>query len=739
MQSSKTQLWQLLLCLFLTPLLCAQEAKQAAQLQVADLFDLTKQMQKPYARPQAWLDEEHYLAIGHLKPKGPPLCLAVEASTGKAKVLVDPNAMVQALAGLPGFDEQQAIALVVRPRDFQFNKDHSALLLNTAADLFHYDLQSKQVRRLTQGPSEEVGEAHAPNGKMVAFVQDYNLHVVDLMGGRPRPLTAGGHKDLLFGRLDWVYQEELYGRGNFKGFWWSPKSTHLAFLRLDESPVQEFTLVSDVPTRPKVEVENYPKAGDANPEVSLGVVPVRGGEPLYFDLSHYGTQDLLISRVAWHPDGSEVYFQVQDRQQTWLDLLAGKVGEARPRLVLHEGSDCWVEAKFNPHWLADGDQFLWLSERDGFQHIYLYNRDGTLHARLSVGEYEVDEILNVDEENKQIHVLSDRGDWKEQHLWRLSFDGKTSERITKRGGWHRVTMSPMGSKYWDHYSNALYMGELVVAQADGSVLSRAETSDMQPFNKLALPAPEFVQVKNRNGFQMEAMLIKPLGFKEGQAYPTLCYTYSGPHAPSVKNAWGRFNFLWHQLLAQRGYLIWICDNRSASGQGRQSAAACYKKMGQTELQDLEDGVKWLIDKGYANPKRIGIWGWSYGGYQTSYCLTHSKVWSMGMAVNPVTDHYLYDSIYTERYMGLPQTNKAGYDAASVNQAAKDLHGELLLVAASMDDNVHMQNSLQFAHALQQAGKSFQFMVYPRLRHSIGNKNSRVHLYQMMTDFVEANL
>jgi dipeptidyl-peptidase-4 len=238
---------------------------------------------------------------------------------------------------------------------------------------------------------------------------------------------------------------------------------------------------------------------------------------------------------------------------------------------------------------------------------------------------------------------------------------------------------------------------------------------------------------------LEGMLIKPRGFEPGKRYPTLCFTYAGPHAQQVRDRWGGRNYLWHQMMAQKGYLVWVCDNRSASGKGRASAKACHLRLGQVELQDLEDAVQHAIQQGWTDPARVGTWGWSYGGYQTCYCLTHSKVWKLGIAVNPVTDWAFYDSIYTERYMGLPQVNEEGYRKASVIKAAADLHGKLLLVHATMDDNVHIQNSLALVHALQIAGKQFQFMPYPRVRHDIGSQKQQMHLFQMMADFVAANL
>ena len=728
------------------PSLRCQERKQ---LKLDDVLTLPKKLNGDYLAPIAWLDAQHYLAFGKAaSKKGAPGSgdgvaeagfLRVHATTGSVASFVDHTALAKSLAGLAGVSGKAARAIARDKSVFQWRSDHGAVLMNLANDLFHYDRATKKAVRLTFSPGTEVGEDFSPDGKMVAFIHDYNLHVVDVADRRVRPLTKGGHKDLLFGRLDWVYQEELYGRGNFKGFWWAPDSKSIAFLRLDESPVKEFTIVSDRPVRPKVEVENYPKAGDPNPKVDLAVVPVAGGDPRFFDLSRYGTTDVLISRVAWHPDSTEVYFQVQDRAQTWLDLVAGDATTGKVRLLFREKSDCWVEADANPMWFDHGQSFLWLSERDGFKHLYRYGRDGKLAERLTSGAYEVDELLGIDEPGGWIYVLADQGDSRQEHLWRRSLKGKKWQKITKEPGWHGADLSPDYRLFLDSSSSIGNKQTIVVRQTDGAEVRKVGSARMDLLAPYGLIPPELIKVKNRRGFEMDAMLIRPANMEAGRRYPVLCHIYSGPHAPRVRNRWGGVFYLWHQMLAQQGYLVWICDNESASGRGRKASKACYKNMGTTEMQDLEDSVKWLVKNNAADPERMGIWGWSYGGYQTSFCLTHSKVWNLGIAVNPVTDWRFYDSIYTERYMGLPSTNADGYKRASVIRAAGNLHGKLLLVHATMDDNVHLQNSLQFAWALQQAGKQFRFMAYPRVRHGIRDAKLRLHLFAMMTEFIEQNL
>ena len=707
-----------------------------------DVFALPGRMTKPHEAFRGWLDSQHYLVFGEVAQadkKARGFC-KVNAQTGEKALVFDHPRLTEALAKLPGFTRRDAEALANDPETFQWTRDRAGVLLNTAHDLVWYDVAKGSAVRLTSTPGTEVGEQASPDGRLVAFVgEDHNLQVVGTDGSAPRALTSGGSKDLLFGRLDWVYQEELYGRGNFQGYWWSPDSAMIALLRLDQSAVAEFTLAGDLPNQPIVELEKYPKAGAPNPTAALGVVDVRGGNVRWFDLSRYGRAETLIVRVQWHPDTSEVYFQVQDREQRWLELLAGNPRNGSVRVVLREESECWVLADGEPVWLDGGKTFLWLSERDGWKHIYHYQRDGKLLARVTEGPFEVDEISGVDEQARLVYFLSDKTDVKDVHLYRVGLDGKGLAAVTKEPGTHKAELSPDKAHFIDTFTSVGLLQKVDVKRVDDQVVRNLGESDMTPLAEYGLSPVEFVKVAARDGVELESMVIKPKGWQAGKPVPTLLHVYSGPHAPQVRNAWGRRHYLWHQYLAQKGYLVVVCDNRSASGKGRKATSACYRNLGETECKDLEDCVDWLVKQGLADAKRVAIWGWSYGGYQTGFCLTHSTKWAVGMAVNPVTDWHLYDSIYTERYMALPQNNPEGYRKSSVVGAAANLSGKLLLLTSTMDDNVHMQNTLQLARALQSAGKTFSMMMYPGVRHGFENPRQLRHVYLTMTEFLDKNL
>ena len=728
MRAMKTAL-SALVTLLVTTVASAQQA-----LQPIDMFRLDYFMTMGAEDPVAWLDGQHYLVFDAGKqPRGPSSWYRVVARTGARSEYVDKMSLVRSL------NADEAAGAIEDAANWTWAEDHARFVVNVGGDLFAAGLDG-EATRLTNTPEvEEVGVRFSPDGETVAFIADYNLHVVPADGGDVRALTTAGHSDLFYGRLDWVYQEELYGRGNFQGYWWSPDSQRIALLKLDESPVEEFVLVSDVPARPEVERTNYPKVGEPNPVVEIGAIDVASGEAKWFDVSDYPAEDRLVVRVTWTPDSAEVFFQVQNREQTWLDMCAGDVASGGSRLVWRETSDCWVEAGPEPVWVQDGAAFLWLSERDGYKHIYRFGRSGEPQGRLTQGAWQVKELVSVDERAGCAYVLSDQGSKIQTHLYRVPLAGGELQRITAGRGTHDVDMAPDHKSFVTHWSDAETPGCVSLRDLDGDELRAIATSKPQMMTRFGVQFPEFFQIETRDGFEMEAMLIKPADYDASKQYPVVQFTYSGPHAPRVRDRWGGRDFLWHNLLAQQGYVVFCCDNRSASGKGRTFAKACWRKLGQSELQDLSDGVDWLIEQGVADPGRVAIWGWSYGGYQTLYNLTHSKKWAAGVAVNPVTDWRLYDTIYTERYGGLPSNNAAGYEQGSVTNAAKDLHGHLMLVAGAMDDNVHMQNSFQFLHAMQQAQKDCDFMVYPRVRHGIGDLQQQVHLFTRFRKFLKEHL
>jgi dipeptidyl-peptidase-4 len=362
-----------------------------------------------------------------------------------------------------------------------------------------------------------------------------------------------------------------------------------------------------------------------------------------------------------------------------------------------------------------------------------------LIRQVTDGKWEADSLQGVDEAKGLVYFSGTEHSHIANHAYRIKLDGTGLTRLTQAEGNHSVNFNPTFTLFVDNWSDINTPTEVRLFKADGSPARVIRENKVEALKQYKLGKPEFLKVKTRDDFVMEAIMIKPPDFDPSKKYPVMSYTYSGPHAPQVRNSWGSHTYMWHQLLAQKGYIIWICDNRTASGKGAESTWPVYRNFGELELRDLEDGLSWLKSQPYVDGSRIGIWGWSFGGFMTTYALTHSNSFKIGIAGGSVTDWRLYDTIYTERFMGTPQNNPEGYKKSAPLAAAKDLSGKLLLIHGMIDDNVHMQNTIQFAYELQKAGKPFQLMLYPKSRHGVTDPLLLKHMRAMMTDFIIANL
>ncbi|HYP49356.1 MAG TPA: S9 family peptidase, partial [Pyrinomonadaceae bacterium] len=576
------------------------------------------------------------------------------------------------------------------------------------------------LRRLTNTPQAEEMEADfSPDDRMISFVRGMNLFVVDVATGRETQLTRDGGEKILNGYLDWVYEEELYGRGQKRGYWWSPDSTHIAFLRTDETPVPKFVLPDDTVIDQRVENTDYPQAGDPNPLVRLGAANVRTRAVRFVDTSQYQPEDFLISRVTWSPDSQSIIYQAQNREQTFLDLNAANRTTGKTVTAFRETSPAWVEVIDNPVFLKD-ESMIWQSTRNGFKHLYHYDVQGKLIRQITDGKWEVRDFYGVDEANGWAYFSATEYDPIGNQIYRIKLDGTSLTRLTKTDGSHSANFNPTFTHFVDSWSDVNTPPQTRLYRADGTLEKVLNENKVAALSEYKLGKVELMRVRTRDGFAMEAMMIKPPDFDPSKKYPVMSYTYSGPHSPSVRNAWGGSRYMWHQMLAQKGYIVWICDNRTASGKGAESAWKGYQNLGELELKDLEEGLDALRAMPFVDASRIGLWGWSYGGFMTSYALTHSKSFKIGIAGGTVSDWRLYDSIYTERVMRTPQSNPTGYDKSSVLKAAGNLSGKLLLIHGAMDDNVHMQNTTQLAYELQKAGKQFDLMIYPTQRHGVVN-------------------
>ena len=459
-----------------------------------------------------WLDGDRYLERGDSAGS----YRAIDAATGRASDFLDGERLHQALAALPGIDQEAAETITAG--SLPFTEDHGALLFNHANDLFLVDLSGDMAAlRLTHDPAVEVGEEVSPDGGFVSFVRDYNLYLIDVASKQERQLTDGGSSELFFGRLDWVYQEEVYGRGNFKGYWWSPDSKHLTYLKLDESPVREFTVVDHIPIELDTEITNYPKAGSPNPTVELGVVAAVGGETVWIDTDRYQGFEHLIVSVSWTPDSERIVFQVQDREQQWLDLNLADPETGEIVTLFREESPAWVSVTGEPYWLEDGS-FLWLSERTGYKHIYHYRADGELVAQLTDGEWEVESLHGVSEGDRgQIYFSSTEHGPTESHLYRVALSGGDRARITQQAGSHRIRFNDDMTYYFDTWSNVETPPQLVLSENTGSAVRTLSGELPEALSQVDWGSVEFLQVPASDGFVMEAMVIKPPDFDPEQA------------------------------------------------------------------------------------------------------------------------------------------------------------------------------------------------------------------------------
>jgi dipeptidyl-peptidase-4 len=677
-----------------------------------------------------WIDANTYLE--RRRTANGAEWLKVDAASGRTSPFFDAAHMASALTAVPGVSRDDATD-IARGNDITFNPAWNAALVTIDDDLYVYAFGGAAARLTTaEGLEEEA--TFSPDGRRVAFVREHNLYSVDVAGRKEIALTADGSAETLNGKLDWLYQEEIYGRGRFRGYWWSPDSGRLAFLQLDERPVPEYTVVDDISYRPIVEVTDYPKAGDPNPKVRLAVVSATGGAPVWTQLDSYATVDFLIVDVDWTPDSRNVAFQVQDREQTWLDLNLGDPVSGRVRRVLRETTRAWVNVNGSPKWLKDGS-FLWFSERDGFKHLYHYRVDGTQVRQITSEPWDVRNLAAVDEQRGVLYFESGARRHIDTDIYRVGLDGRSLTRLSRTGGTHRANFNPSYTQYVDVWSDVSTPVQVRLYRADGSESRVLDANRVTTLAEYALSTPEFLEVRARDGFVMDAMMIKPPDFDPLRKYPVYQFTYAGPGTSLVRNQWGGTTFMYHQLLAQQGIIVWILDNRSAGGKGVESQWPVYGRLGELELQDLEDGISWLKQQPYVDGARIVLHGWSYGGFMTAYALTHSTSWSAGIIGAPVSDWRNYDTVYTERYMKTPQNNPDGYRRTAPRFAAAKLHGRMLLIHGSIDDNVHRQNSEQLAYELQRAGKPFEMMVYPKSRHAITDARLNRHLRQVMFDFI----
>lgn len=663
---------------------------------------------------------------------------AVDAATGSMRPFDRLRRLSTSLGKLEAFSDESKRREVAKME--AFIEDYTYALISHKNDIYLYDASTEVNRQLTHTPDQEKSLAELNRqGTHVAYVHKNNLYVVDCQSTEVRQWTTDGNEEIYNGILDWVYQEEIYGRGNFKGFWWSPDGKKLAFLKLNEKPVLRYQVGDSISFAQKIEETRYPKAGAPMPEVQLYVADIARKEIVEGNCDAFPVDDRLICRVDWTPDSASCVAQIQNRIQSQLDLVKFDPLNGKRKAILQEKGTAWIDVLGQPRWLMDGD-FLWMSDLPaGRRHLYLVSANGDKRTALTQGDWDVKEWVGMNLTGTKAWVLGTFEDPTGMQLIEVDVANRSWKRITKESGTHRVVMHEAGDYFCDVFNSPEQPPRVEIRNASGNLLRVVGAPLLDRYRTLAIDPPKMFTIEARDGHPLQSMLILPPNHDPKKKLPVLIHVYAGPANPTVRNQWQSGNYWWHQHLAQQGIAVLLCDNRSSRGFGVADTWKAYKDLGRIELQDLEDAVAYLKTQTWADTERLGIWGWSYGGYFTSFAMTHSKLFRAGIAGAPVTDWRNYDSIYTERYMGLPSENVKGYQSSSVVEAASQLHGRLLILHGEQDDNVHMSNTLQLAYALQNANKPFDMMVYPKNRHAVLDPAQRYHMYQTMTDFLLKNL
>ena len=665
----------------------------------------------------------------------------VDAATGQRRVLVDAARLRDVLLPPASRGQQTGLGRLT-PSQYRWAPDSQALLFIGARQIAWYDLESQTSRHLLPANAADAEDGAtlddakiSPDGRWVSFIRNHDIWVVGVAGGPARQLTRGGSETLLNGELDWVYPEELDLQ---TAYWWSPDSSKIAFLQLDESPVGIYPLVNELAYGGELIEERYPIAGSPNPVARVGVVPVSGGAVRWMDTGP--DKSVLLARVDWLPDSRRVAVQRLTRVQNRLDLLFADAASGRAQTVLTETDQSWINIADDFQFFAHGRRFLWSSERSGFRHLYVYDLSGEQLVQITHGDWQVEEVEGVDESAAEIYFTSTQASPIERHLYRVSLSGGDPVRLTREPGNHGASLAPDSAHFLDTYSNAMTPPRQDLYNAGGSRVAALAENKVAELDAYRLSPVEFFTLPGADGTTLHASLIKPRDFDPARKYPVLVYTYGGPHVQLVRDAWQGANFLWNQMMAQKGFLIFTVDNRGSSGRGHAFESAILRRFGEVELADQLAGVAWLKRQPYVDGDRVGIWGWSFGGYMTCLAMLRAgDTFKAGFAGAPVTDWRYYDTIYTERYMGLPQDNPDGYrDSSPVNYAA-GLSGKLLVAHASGDDNVHFGNTLGLADKLVEAQKYAEFLIYANRGHGISDPAARIHIFNRVTQFFLENL
>lgn len=634
-------------------------------------------------------------------------------------------------------------------QDYQLSADETKVMIKTDIEqiwrrstrehYFIYDLESEDLTKLTESEEKQQYAQLSPSGDKAAFVQDNNLFWVDLTTGEEKQITSDGeHNKIINGATDWVYEEEF---GFAKAWYWSPDGEKISYYRFDESQVKEFFMTEWGKLYPGLTRFKYPKAGEQNSTVKIGVYDLTDGETVWMDID--SENDQYIPRINWTNNSNTLAIRRMNRLQNTQDLMLADVSNGQTEIIKTETSDAWIDVNDDLIFLDSGDQFIYTSEESGANHIYLYNMEGDMLRQLTKGDWEVTNYLGYNEESDRVYYISTEESPLQRHLYSINLDGSGKEKLTDGEGWHSINMSGDYTYYIDTYSNPVTPPKYTLHKGDGEQVRVLEDNRelKETLTEYELPTQEFIEIPLSEA-TLNGYILKPHDFDSAKEYPVLFYVYGGPGSQTVTKRFGAGQrAMWHKFLTSQGYIVVSVDNRGTGARGRDFEKQLYKKLGQYEVEDQIAAAQYLTDRyDYMDEERLGIWGWSYGGYMSSLALARgSEVFTTAIAVAPVTNWRFYDTIYTERFMQTPQMNPEGYKEGSPLTYADQIEGNYLLVHGTGDDNVHFQNSVEMINRLVAADVSFETMYYPNRNHGIYGGNTRKHLYRMLTNFISENL
>ncbi|SKB45283.1 dipeptidyl-peptidase-4 [Salegentibacter holothuriorum] len=629
---------------------------------------------------------------------------------------------------------------------FELSENEDKILLSTNLEQIYrrssrgiyyiYDVEDKTLTKLSDNKVQE--PTFSPDASKVAYVFENNIYTYDIASGEETQVTTDGEKNkLINGVTDWVYEEEF---AFVRAFDWNKTGTHLAYLKFDESEVPEFSMdMFGQDLYPSQQVFKYPKAGETNSEVSLYTYELAAEESKKVELGDYN--DFYIPRIKWTQDPEILSVQVLNRHQNDLDLIFVDAEDNEAEVVMNETDEAYIDITNNLTFLED-NSFIWTSEKDGWNHIYLYDEDGELENQITEGNWEVTNYYGYDKDSKKIFYQSTENGSVNRDVYSIKINGKNKNRLTEKEGMNSADFSADYTYFINSHTSTETPYEFTLHNAKNGKLVRKIKDNSALLEKEAAYnfAPKELSTIEVNGNELNMWMIKPNDFDENKKYPLLMFQYSGPGSQSVSNSYFGTNDYWYQLLANEGYIVVTVDGRGTGFKGAAFKKVTQNELGKYEVEDQIAAAKKFGAMDYIDEDRIGIWGWSYGGFMSSNAiLKGNDTFSMAIAVAPVISWRFYDTIYTERYMTTPQENPSGYDENSPINHAEKLKGDYLLIHGGGDDNVHLQNTMRMVEALVQANKQFDWAIYPDRNHGIYGGNTRLHLYTLMTDFIKEKL